>query len=72
MFVTRLRHRAHQAASKVAIMVKQENLPQGAPVQPSPDPSMSQVTVDAFYALLEDVDLDEAFEEFIVPTKPHG
>jgi hypothetical protein len=53
-------------------MVNQENLPQGAPVQPSPDPSMSQVTVDAFYALLEDVDLDEVFEEFIVPTKPHG
>ena len=51
-------------------MVKQENLPQGAPVQPSPDPG--QVTVDAFYALLEDVDLDEAFEEFIVPTKPQG
>ena len=33
---------------------------------------MSQVTVDAFYALLEDADLDEAFEEFIAPAKPHG
>jgi len=53
-------------------MVKQEHLPQGARVDPSPDPSMSQVTVDAFYALLEDADLDEVFEEFIAPAKPHG
>lgn len=77
MFVTRLRHKpsvADQAASKVAMMVKQENAPQMPNVEysPIPDPSMSQLTVDAFYALLEDVDLDEVFEEFIVPAKPHG
>ena len=69
MFVTGLRR---QAVPKVSTMVKQEHLPQGAPVEPSPDPSMSQVTVDAFYALLEDADLDEVFEEFIAPAKPHG
>jgi hypothetical protein len=30
-----------------------------------------QVTVEAFYELLEGADLDEVFEEFIVPRKPH-
>jgi hypothetical protein len=37
-----------------------------------PDPSAVQVTAEAFYALLEDVDLNEVFEEFIVPAKPPG
>jgi hypothetical protein len=37
-----------------------------------PDPLMDQVTVEGFYELLEDVDVYEAFEEFIVPAKPHG
>ena len=33
---------------------------------------MDQVTVEGFYELLEDVDVYQAFEEFIVPAKPHG
>ena len=33
-----------------------------------PDPSAAQVTVDAFYELLEDVDLGEVFEDFIIPA----
>ena len=37
-----------------------------------PDPSAVQVTVDAFYDLLEDVDMYEVFEEFIIPAKPPG
>ena len=36
-----------------------------------PAPSIVQVTVEAFYELLEGEDLDEVFEEFIVPRKPH-
>ena len=32
---------------------------------------LDRPTLEAFYALLEDVDLKEAFEEFIVPAKPH-
>ena len=49
-----------------------------APTQPVeqasslPDPLAAQVTVEAFYELLEDVDVDEVFEEFIIPTKPSG
>ena len=35
------------------------------------EPSM-ELTFEAFLELLEDVDVDEVFEEFIVPTKPHG
>jgi hypothetical protein len=81
MLVTTLRHQASQPIRqasrwKVAIMVRQENSSQGSPGESSPTPtadaSRSQVTVDAFYALLEDVDLDEAFEEFIVPAKPQS
>jgi len=41
-------------------------------MQQIPDPLAVQVTVEAFYELLEDVDLDEVFEEFIVPAKPQG
>ena len=37
-----------------------------------PDPSAVQVTVDAFNELLEDVDVYEVFEEFIIPAKPPG
>ena len=37
-----------------------------------PDPSAAQVTVDAFYELLEDVDLDEVFEDFIIPANSPG
>ena len=37
-----------------------------------PDPLMPQVTVEAFYELLEGADLDEVFEEFIVLRNPRG
>jgi len=37
-----------------------------------PDPFMGLVAVEGFYELLEDVNVYEAFEEFIVPAKPHG
>jgi len=39
---------------------------------PVPDPLTVPVTVEAFYKLLEGANLDEVFEEFIVPRKPHG
>lgn len=38
----------------------------------APDPLAAQVTVEAFYELLEDVDVYEVFEEFIIPAKPPG
>jgi len=33
---------------------------------------MERLTLEAFLELLEDVDVDEVFEEFIVPSKPHS
>jgi hypothetical protein len=40
--------------------------------QSAPDPSRPQdeVTVESFHKLLDDEDVDEAFEDFIVPAKP--
>ena len=40
--------------------------------QSAPDPGRPQdeVTVESFYNLLDDEDVDEAFEDFIVPAKP--
>ena len=38
---------------------------------PIPELFIDQLTVEAFYALLEDADLHDVFEEFIVPAKPH-
>jgi len=32
---------------------------------------LDYLTLEAFFALLEDVDLHEAFEEFVVHAKPH-
>ena len=44
---------------------------QGEQSSSVPDPLKVQVTVEAFYELLEGADLDDVFEEFIVPRKPH-
>jgi hypothetical protein len=35
-----------------------------------PDPLAVEVTVESFYELLEDADVDEVFEEFIIPARP--
>jgi hypothetical protein len=49
-----------------------------APTQPAeeassvPDPLAVQVTVEAFYELLKDIDVDQVFEEFIIPARPPG
>ena len=65
---------ADQLVPNIAIMVKQEIPAQTRRVDeasPIPDLFIDQLTVEAFYALLEDADLHDVFEEFIVPAKPH-
>jgi hypothetical protein len=58
-------------------MIKQEipaHLRHSDEASPIPDLSMEhldRLTLEAFYALLEDVDLHEVFEEFVVHAKPH-
>jgi hypothetical protein len=37
---------------------------------PLPEQAMDDVTVETFFALLEDADLHEVFADFIVPATP--